>query len=100
MTTKEIIQRAWIFKGTVRRYFLVRFKKRYVEEQLKRRRGKCLQCGKCCEMSFKCPLLDKSGNQLSCRIYKKGRPLSCRLFPIDERDIEDVGGRCGYYFQY
>jgi len=99
ISVEEIAHRAWLFKGTVRRFFMVRFRKKYVEEQLNKRQGHCLQCGQCCELSFKCLLLKKSDDGLSCRIYMKGRPLSCTLFPINEKDLGDVGNKCGYYFQ-
>ncbi|MBI5374316.1 MAG: hypothetical protein HZA77_02710 [Candidatus Schekmanbacteria bacterium] len=94
----ETIKRAWVFKGTIRRYFICRFKPAYIEEQLKKRTGSCLQCGKCCDMSIKCPLLKKCNDTISCRIYSSGRPKSCILFPIDRRDIADVGNICGYSF--
>jgi hypothetical protein len=32
----------------------------------------------------------------------KGRPDVCKLFVIDQRDIDDVavaGGQCGYWFE-
>ncbi len=32
----------------------------------------------------------------------KGRPDVCKLFAIDQRDIDDVavsGGHCGYWFE-
>jgi uncharacterized protein (UPF0210 family) len=36
-----------------------------------------------------------------CLVYGKARPLACRMFPIDGKDIGDVaakGGACGYRF--
>lgn len=36
-----------------------------------------------------------------CRVYGKCRPKACRLFPLDQKDIDDVtrcGGVCGYGF--
>lgn len=99
ISVEKFIHRVWLFKGTMRRFFMVRFRKKYVEEQLEKRRGQCLQCGRCCEMSFKCLLLKKNNDGIFCRIYMRGRPLSCTLFPINERDLADVGNNCGYYFE-
>jgi hypothetical protein len=36
-----------------------------------------------------------------CLIYGTCRPGACKVFPIDQRDIDEVrlnGGRCGYHF--
>ena len=82
--------RAW---GKVRRFLLSRFRTDYVRAQAKRRRGECRRCGDCCRISFRCPFL-KGGN--SCIIYER-RPLPCRIFPADERDLRDVP-TCTFYF--
>jgi len=82
-------------KGLVRRAVLNIFKKSYVEKQLRRRKGECKQCGKCCTLAFKCPFLTKSGK---CFIYNICRPRQCKTFPLDKRDLEEIDGECGYYF--
>lgn len=85
--------------GKVRRFCLVHFRKTYVREQLRARTGACRQCGFCCNMLFTCPLLTRAGR---CVAYGVCRPLSCKVFPIDRRDIDEVarcGGRCGYRFE-
>ena len=47
---------------------------------------------------FKCPFLKKNPDGTSlCRIYES-RPKSCRLFPIEQRDIREVKATCSYYF--
>ena len=62
------------------------------------RRGECNRCGACCELVFKCPFLKKTTDGASlCGIYEN-RPNSCRLFPIEPRDIQEVRGTCSYYF--
>ncbi len=33
----------------------------------------------------------------TCGIYED-RPDQCRLFPINQRDIEEVRGTCSFYF--
>jgi len=83
------------FKGVIRRIILNYFRKSYVEKQLSRRRGKCDQCGKCCELAFRCPFLTASRK---CLIYDIWRPTHCRSFPLDQKDLEEVGGECGYFF--
>ncbi|WP_243360362.1 hypothetical protein [Fundidesulfovibrio terrae] len=87
-----------LFTGKVRRFFAVHFRKKYVEGQLKARQGDCSQCAVCCSLAFSCPLLTKDR---LCAVYGTFRPLACRAFPIDEKDIEEVracGGECGYRF--
>ncbi|MGH9899276.1 MAG: YkgJ family cysteine cluster protein [Pyrinomonadaceae bacterium] len=62
------------------------------------RRGECNRCGACCEILFRCPFLKKHEDGSSaCGIYQF-RPNSCRLFPINRKDIDDVKGNCSYYF--
>ena len=85
-------------KGKIRRFLLVHFQKAYVEKQLSIRHGTCHQCGSCCELLFTCPLLTTQGH---CLVYGSCRPQSCKVFPIDQRDINEVnrcGAQCGYSF--
>ena len=82
-------------KGVIRRMFLCNFRKSYVKRQLSYRSGQCNQCGKCCELAFRCPFLTKSR---ACLIYERGRPEQCKIFPIDQRDLNEIDGVCGYYF--
>jgi hypothetical protein len=85
--------------GKARRFFLVHFKKSYIQSQLLRREGDCRQCGACCNLLFTCPTLMKNGQ---CLIYGACRPRACKVFPIDQRDIEDVkmfGANCGFRFR-
>jgi hypothetical protein len=83
------------WRGVIRRFFLNRFRKEYVKNQMGLRKGECKQCGRCCQLAFRCPFLTKAGK---CLIYHKGRPMSCITFPIDRRDLDDVGSGCGYFF--
>jgi len=87
-----------IFLGKARRFFAVHFRKGYVARQLRNRQGGCRQCGTCCHFTIACPMLTR---EHSCRVYGKCRPKACRVFPIDQKDIDDVarcGGVCGYGF--
>lgn len=88
-----------MFWGKLRRQFIiVCLSRKYIENQMARRRGHCRQCAACCNFSYPCPLLEKSG---ACQIYNTTRPRVCRLFPINQADIDDVtycGGTCGYWF--
>jgi len=79
------------FWGKIRRFFLVRYRKQYVGNQLALRRGECRRCAGCCAIAFKCPHL--SGH--SCAIYET-RYRQCRAFPIDERDLRYR--HCGFHF--
>ena len=90
---------ASIFAGKLRRFFIVHFRKNYLERQLRSRRGDCLQCGVCCNFSLPCPMLTK---RRLCLVYGVCRPKACRVFPIDQKDLDDVaacGGVCGYRFE-
>ncbi|MFY9704746.1 MAG: hypothetical protein WBV95_03965 [Desulfobacterales bacterium] len=85
--------------GKLRRFGLVHFQKGHVYRQLSVRQGVCRQCGACCNLLFTCPMLTKQGR---CLVYTTCRPQACKVFPIDQRDIDEVkisGGQCGYRFQ-
>jgi hypothetical protein len=85
--------------GKLRRFGLVHFRKRYVQRQISVRQGACRQCGACCNLLFTCPLLTK---QERCLVYDTCRPQACKVFPIDQRDIDEVkfcGAQCGYRFK-
>ncbi len=84
--------------GKFRRFWLVYFRKEYVQDQLLVRGGDCRQCGICCNLLFTCPMLTKQGR---CLVYGSCRPRACKVFPIDQRDIDEVnlcGSHCGYHF--
>jgi len=85
-------------QGKIRRFVNTNFRKRETINSLALRRGECNRCGACCELVFKCPFLKKNADGSSlCGIYEN-RPNSCRLFPIEHRDIQEVRGTCSYYF--
>lgn len=61
------------------------------------RRGKCLQCGKCC-LSENCDhlYLNSSDGKYYCRIHNsKEYPIKCRLHPQAPPIL--IEG-CGFYF--
>jgi len=84
--------------GKLRRLWLVHFRKGYVQRQISVRQGACRQCGTCCNLLCTCPMLTKQGH---CLVYGTCRPQACKVFPIDQRDIDEVKlcrGQCGYRF--
>lgn len=85
------------WQSLVRRFWLNKFRRKHVTNQLLKRKGDCHQCGRCCSLIFRCPFLTREGR---CFIYHNGRPQQCRTFPIDKRDIAEVNGTCGYYFSH
>ncbi len=95
---KDARLRARQAQGKLRRFVKANFRKQEIIASLTLRRGECNRCGACCELVFKCPFLKKlpDGSGM-CGIYEN-RPNSCRLFPIEKRDIEEVRGTCSYYF--
>ena len=93
----RITRKARQFQGKVRRWLLDKFKKDFIRRKLAQRDGECQQCGKCCALVYRCPFLVKDGDKQVCRIYEF-RPAQCRHFPIDKRDLKEVGIVCGYSF--
>jgi len=90
---------AW---GKVRRLYYGVFRPGYVRRKAAQRRGECRRCGTCCKLVFVCPRLDESGDVPTCKIHDD-KPLNCRIFPIDERDLRDrdmvcPDEKCGFYF--
>jgi len=85
-------------KSKLRRFVLCNFKQKYIKEQIKTRYGDCFQCGKCCNLLYRCPFLEGSEGYALCAIYHNGRPKQCKAFPIDYKDLKDVDYLCGYYF--
>lgn len=86
-------------RGKVRRFMLVHFRPGWVKHQLELRRGSCRRCGTCCNLLHTCPMLSVRGR---CFVYGICRPQSCRMFPLDQRDLDEVrlcGGRCGFSFE-
>ncbi len=84
--------------GKARRFFMVHIRKQYVQQQLAIRQGSCNQCGMCCNLLFTCPMLTQQGR---CLAYTTCRPKACKVFPINQKDIDEIkqcGGQCGYRF--
>ena len=88
MLTK--IKELW---GVIRRFYLVHCRPEYVETKRKQRVGECSRCGDCCLLVVRCPFLEGKNE---CKIYSK-RSEQCRMFPIDERDLEDCP-TCSFRF--
>ncbi len=85
-------------QGKLRRFVKTNFQKEEIIAGLALRRGECNRCGACCELVFKCPFLKRqTDGSTICGIYEN-RPNSCRLFPTEKRDLEEVRGTCSYYF--
>ena len=79
----------------IRRYYLIFFRKKYVEESIKNRKGHCKKCG-CCG-SISCKYFIKSSNH--CLKYPN-YPLICKLYPIDEKDKNEFSKiHCGFYWK-
>ncbi|OPZ23842.1 MAG: hypothetical protein BWZ02_03066 [Lentisphaerae bacterium ADurb.BinA184] len=61
------------------------------------RQGRCLGCGDCCRLPYRCPFLRSDGpGHARCAIYLL-RPISCRRYP---RTPEEhlTKGKCGFRF--
>lgn len=90
-----------MLQGKFRRFWLVHFRRRYVEEVLlPRRTNTCQRTGACCQLGFGCPAFDKKNSLCKIHPYK---PLSCKLYPITPEDLEErnliyPNKSCGYSF--
>ena len=85
-------------RGKVRRFLLVKFRKDYVAGQINARQGECKQCGNCCEILFRCPLLIRGEDGTTwCSIYDN-RPGQCAAFPVDRQCLAEVEFDCSYSF--
>ncbi len=84
--------------GKIRRFYKSHFRKGEVEEMMRFREGECGRCGRCCKILFRCPFLVEQERTTYCMIYEK-RFSQCRLYPIEPRDMLEVGGECAFTFQ-
>lgn len=103
MLIKTIIDNLLLAFGKIRRFYYHMFSKGYILKNKKRRVGNCIRCGTCCKLLFKCPFLDETATPIKCKIHQN-RPMNCRVFPIDEKDIQDrnlinPNVPCGYSFK-
>jgi hypothetical protein len=80
--------RVKLLAGKVRRCYLGVFRRGYIRANVARRRGECRRCGACCQLAFRCGALQNHEHVTACQFHKY-RPLNCRVFPIDERDLAD-----------
>lgn len=90
-----------LMRGKIRRWWLVYFRRDYVETVLlPRRKEGCQRTGACCEMGFGCPAFD--AERRICQIHPH-KPLVCKLYPLTEEDLKErdliyPGKKCGYSF--
>lgn len=87
-----------IAKQKIKRHIYIYLFSGRVQKQLELREGKCLQCGRCCKLVFRCPMLVGETPHSRCRIYNH-RSKVCMQFPISEEDLMDVNCQCGYSFR-
>ncbi|MFH1875197.1 MAG: hypothetical protein ABH859_08485 [Pseudomonadota bacterium] len=73
------------WRGRLRRYFTIRFRKAYIEKQLAKRKGECQMCGRCCCVR-KCPFIIQEGQSWQC-ILHPAKPANCRIYPINQKDV-------------
>ncbi len=93
----DIFCSALLFQAWRRTYYV--FNKREVFTSIKKRKGDCLRCGRCCHASLKCQHLFYDENGLSlCKVYDK-RSLMCALYPYNENDyFFHLKDSCGYKY--
>jgi hypothetical protein len=101
-TSFTLRERLILGRGKLRRLYLGLLRPGYVKASLARRVGQCDRTGACCHLMYTCPLLITKSIPVRCGIHEI-KPLSCRLFPIDERDLKErdivsPDVPCGYSF--
>lgn len=75
--------------SSIRRRLIYYLKKDYIKNMLKYRKGSCNNCyAECCYLTRSFCMHLKDGK---CLAYKKNMPLFCKIFPIDNKDIELAG---------
>ena len=84
-----------------RRQFYIRFRKKYVENQVKKRKGQCNHCT--CEPTLFTPCPHYNEKTKLCQLWvDKGReaiPYACQVSPFDETDkIRFQKKFCGWYW--
>lgn len=84
-----------------RRWYLL-FRKKYIIESLKKRKGECRHCS-CCEVKifnkpYQCRYFDKEKKM--CQVYNTDKmPRSCFIYPFDEKDKwDEFKDKCGFYW--
>jgi hypothetical protein len=85
-------------KQKINRHIYIYLFSERVKKQLELREGKCLQCGRCCKLLFRCPMLVGEIPHSRCRIYNR-RSKVCMQFPISEEDLMNVNYQCGHSFR-
>ena len=84
------------WRGRLRRYFTIGFRKGYVEEQAQKRKGECKRCGLCC-CERMCPFVIENKGRWDCLLHPH-KPLNCTIFPINQKDVREYGCR-GFTFE-
>jgi Fe-S-cluster containining protein len=85
-------------KSQIKRRFVYYFSHKKVREDIKKRRGECLGCGKCCQVVVPCPMLYKIGGKVLCKIHQH-KPYECHIYPVNNKDFfKHLKPTCGYWF--
>lgn len=98
-----LLRQTLLLWGRVRRFCLNVMRPGSVRERVARRHGACQRCGACCQLGSRCRHLRFENGLAVCACYDGQRPLNCRTFPIDARDLTDRDlvlpeRSCGFYW--
>jgi len=99
------VRASWLHGwGKVRRICLAALRPGLIQTSKARRRGECSRCGACCRLTYQCPALYYLPDGMAACRYHQLRPINCRVFPIDERDLADRDmvmpeRPCGFRFE-
>jgi hypothetical protein len=87
-------------RRALRREYYLHFRKAYVREQMKNRKGKCGRHG-CCDFSIVQKHLrcyDQKDHSICLRWGNQ--PLECRIYPFDEDDKRpETKGYCNFHWE-
>eukprot|EP01108_Squamamoeba_japonica_P009604 TRINITY_DN9059_c0_g1_i1.p1 TRINITY_DN9059_c0_g1~~TRINITY_DN9059_c0_g1_i1.p1 ORF type:complete len:166 (+),score=2.55 TRINITY_DN9059_c0_g1_i1:45-500(+) len=86
--------------GVFRRWHIAEFTPEVIAERASKRLGDCHRCGACCGMTLTCKHLERDGDVTRCKVYGVCQPIQCGAFPLDRRDLRELGPgvRCGFHF--
>ena len=83
------------FRIAIRRNYYLRFRKKYVQESIKNRKGQCKHQGCCNHSLLKCSAICGK----DCKLWKD-LPEMCKIYPLDEKDKSWWSKKnCGFYWE-
>jgi hypothetical protein len=81
----------------LRRYFYILFRRKYINESIAKRKGKCQMCGCCAYKPISCKHFNKKTKV--CDTFNN-LPYECKIYPFDEKDKTEYSKKnCSFYWE-